>query len=309
MRSPRSAGVVAVALLALSAPLAACGDDTVDDAAPTTAAGDSGTTTVPATDGPATTAAADGPAKPEVQVPAEAPTELVVTDLRPGEGREAQEGDTVVVHYVGVRTANGEEFDNSYDRGEPFPVTLGQGRVIQGWDEGLVGAQKGARRQLDIPSELAYGNNPQGNVIQAGDALTFVVDVLAVIPVTDPADEPEISVQPAGNVDEVATEDLLPGEGPEVQPGQTVVMHIKAYRADTGEQIASSWETGQLQPVRFQEGATLPGLYQGMPGLREGTRRQITVPFEDAFGADGNLDFGLPAETDMVLVIDVFAIY
>ena len=69
-----------------------------------------------------------------------------------------------------------------------FPVTLGAGGVIAGWDEGLVGSTAGERRQLDIPSELAYGDQPQGDVIQAGDALTFVIDVLAVVPPTDPAE-------------------------------------------------------------------------------------------------------------------------
>ena len=94
-------------------------------------------------------------------------------------------GDTVVVHYVGVRTEDGTEFDNSYDRGEPFPVVLGSGSVIQGWEDGLVGAQVGDQRQLDIPTELAYGDSPRGDVIQPGDALTFVVDVVAITQAAD----------------------------------------------------------------------------------------------------------------------------
>jgi len=118
--------------------------------------------------------------KPEVEIPAEQPTELVVTVLEPGDGPEAAEGDTVLVNYVGVRSEDGTEFDNSYDRGEPFPVVLGAGSVIQGWDEGLLGAQAGSQIQLDIPADLAYGDNPPGDPIQPGDALTFVVDVRSV---------------------------------------------------------------------------------------------------------------------------------
>lgn len=121
------------------------------------------------------------PTKPVVELPAVIPTDLVVTTLQEGSGREAQVGDTVTVHYVGVRSVDGEEFDNSYERGEPFPVELGAGRVIQGWDDGLVGAQAGERLQLDIPAELAYGDQELG-VIQPGDALTFVIDVMAVSP-------------------------------------------------------------------------------------------------------------------------------
>ncbi len=122
------------------------------------------------------------PPKPDVELPDSIPTSLVVTDIVEGDGVEAQVGDTVVVHYVGVRTEDGTEFDNSYDRGQPFPVVLGSGSVIQGWEQGLIGAQAGDQRQLDIPAELAYGDTPRGDIIQAGDALTFVIDVVAVTP-------------------------------------------------------------------------------------------------------------------------------
>ena len=122
------------------------------------------------------------PPKPDVELPDEEPTELVVTDLVVGEGVAAAAGDTVLVHYVGVLSSDGTEFDNSYDRGQPFPVTLGQGLVIEGWDQGLIGVQAGGQRQLDIPADLAYGDTGSGEIIGPGDAITFVVDVLDVIP-------------------------------------------------------------------------------------------------------------------------------
>ena len=118
--------------------------------------------------------------KPEVEIPAEPPTELIVTDLIPGDGPVAEVGDTVTVNYVGVRSEDGLEFDNSYDRGQPFPVVLGTGSVIRGWDEGLIGAREGARIQLDIPPDLAYGDQARSDVIRANEALTFVVDVVSV---------------------------------------------------------------------------------------------------------------------------------
>jgi peptidylprolyl isomerase len=120
------------------------------------------------------------PPKPEVELPAVEPTDLVITDLVVGEGPEAEAGDTVLVHYVGVLSSDGTEFDNSYDRGTPFPVTLGTGGVIQGWEEGLLGVQAGGQRQLDIPADLAYGDTGSGAIIGPGDAITFVVDVLEV---------------------------------------------------------------------------------------------------------------------------------
>jgi peptidylprolyl isomerase len=121
------------------------------------------------------------PDKPEVELPAELPTELVITDLIKGEGPAAQVGDTVQVHYIGVISSTGEVFDNSYDRGTTFPVTIGTSRVIAGWTEGLVGVQTGTRRQLDIPADLAYGDQGNGS-IQPGDAISFVIDVMSVEP-------------------------------------------------------------------------------------------------------------------------------
>ena len=177
-------GRVAVCLLAVSGlVLAACGDDEnlapVLDTSPTVApASTVAGSTVPG-DSAATTApgASD---KPEVEIPAELPTELVITDLVEGTGEAADIGDTVTVNYVGVRSADGTEFDNSYDRGSPFPVTLGTGSVIEGWEQGLIGVKEGGRRQLDIPAELAYGDAGAGDVIQPGDALSFVIDVVSI---------------------------------------------------------------------------------------------------------------------------------
>lgn len=119
--------------------------------------------------------------KPEVSLPAAAPTELKVTELRPGEGPEAATGDTVEVYYVGVTSDEGVEFDNSYDSGRAFPVTLGTD-VIEGWSQGLVGVQAGGQYQLDIPPELAYGEAGSPPAIGPNQALTFVVDVLSVTP-------------------------------------------------------------------------------------------------------------------------------
>lgn len=119
--------------------------------------------------------------KPDVSTPDEVPTELTVTELSAGSGPEASVGDTVSVYYVGVLSEDGTEFDTNYG-GSPFPVTLGLGSVITGWEEGLLGVQEGGQYQLDIPADLAYGDQGSGAVIEPGDALTFVVDVVSVAP-------------------------------------------------------------------------------------------------------------------------------
>lgn len=139
-------------------------------------------TTPPVTTPPGGTTPADpDTGKPSVAVPEELPTELVVTDIEVGEGDPAEVGDTVEVNYVGVRSEDGVEFDNSYDRGTPFPVTLGTGGVIAGWEEGLIGVREGGVRQLDIPAELAYGDADRG-VIRPGDSLSFVIEVVSITP-------------------------------------------------------------------------------------------------------------------------------
>ena len=75
---------------------------------------------------------------------------------------------------------NGEEFDASWNRGEPLPFQVGVGQVIRGWDEGLLGMKVGGRRRLEIPADMAYGDRGAGSVIKPGEALIFVVDLLDV---------------------------------------------------------------------------------------------------------------------------------
>ena len=119
--------------------------------------------------------------KPEIDFPdGPAPSDLEVTDITVGDGAEATVGSNVSVHYVGVAFSSGEEFDASYNRGAPLDFPLGTGRVIQGWDTGVVGMKVGGRRQLTIPPHLAYGDRGAGGVIKPGESLIFVVDLVDV---------------------------------------------------------------------------------------------------------------------------------
>jgi len=121
------------------------------------------------------------PEKPEIDAPeGPPPTELEITDLTVGDGAEAGPGDQVSVHYVGVAHSTGEEFDASYNRGAPLDFPLGRGRVIRGWDDGVVGMKVGGRRRLVIPPHLAYGDRGAGGVIGPGETLIFVVDLVGV---------------------------------------------------------------------------------------------------------------------------------
>ena len=118
--------------------------------------------------------------KPEVDFPGgEPPADLEITDIWEGDGKVAGPGDTVRVHYVGVAFSSGEEFDASWNRGEPLEFRLGLGQVIAGWDQGVQGMKVGGRRQLVIPPGLAYGNRGAGNRIRPGETLIFICDLVS----------------------------------------------------------------------------------------------------------------------------------
>jgi peptidylprolyl isomerase len=120
--------------------------------------------------------------KPEIDFPGDEPSsELVITDEIVGEGTEAVAGSKITAHYVGVAHSTGEEFDASWNRGDPLSFTLGVGQVISGWDTGLQGMRVGGRRTITIPPHLGYGDRGAGAAIKGGETLIFVVDLLAVV--------------------------------------------------------------------------------------------------------------------------------
>jgi peptidylprolyl isomerase len=119
--------------------------------------------------------------KPEIDFPeGSAPADLVVEDVKEGDGQEARPGDTISAHYVGVAHSTGEEFDASWNRGAPLDFRLGVGQVIKGWDDGIVGMKVGGRRKLTIHSRLGYGDRGAGAAIKPGETLIFVVDLVDV---------------------------------------------------------------------------------------------------------------------------------
>ena len=119
--------------------------------------------------------------RPRIEKPeGDIPFELVVEDVLVGDGDEATKGSKVAVHYVGVSFSTGEEFDASWNRGQPFKFQLGKGNVIPGWDAGVLGMRVGGRRRLTIPSAMAYGARGAGGVIKPHEPLVFVVDLLSV---------------------------------------------------------------------------------------------------------------------------------
>ncbi|MCH9842227.1 MAG: FKBP-type peptidyl-prolyl cis-trans isomerase [Betaproteobacteria bacterium] len=113
-------------------------------------------------------------------------TEFITNDIKVGEGREAEKGLTVTVHYTGwIYDVNGSgkkgnKFDSSKDRGEPFTFVLGVGQVIKGWDQGFAGMKIGGSRTIIIPSDMGYGSRGAGNVIPPNADLIFDVELLGI---------------------------------------------------------------------------------------------------------------------------------
>ena len=107
------------------------------------------------------------------------PEKLEIVDETPGSGPEAKKGDTVKVHYTGT-LLNGKQFDSSRGK-EPFQVTIGQGQVIKGWDEGLPGMKVGMKRKLTIPWHMAYGDKGSGASIPPKAALRFDVELIEIV--------------------------------------------------------------------------------------------------------------------------------
>ena len=130
-------------------------------------------------DGAGVQVSGDLGSKPDVTLPAgEAPTELVVVDLAEGDGAEVAAGATVTTHYVGKSWSTGQQFDASWDRGEPISFPLSG--VIAGWTQGIPGMKVGGRRLLIIPPDLGYGDQSPTPAITPGETLAFVIDLVDV---------------------------------------------------------------------------------------------------------------------------------
>jgi peptidylprolyl isomerase len=252
-------------VIALSCALAfgACGDDT------------SGTVESPASgESGSEKARLD---KPKVQVPeGPPPKKLVVDDLETGSGPAAKAGDEVTVHYVLVEYRNGKEVEASWDRGEPFSFRLGGGDVIPGWEEGVPGMKVDGRRQLIIPSKLAYDSG----------ALVFVIDLLAIGESGDTRDgppQPKVEVPDGPPPKELIVEDLEEGSGPGAKAGDEISLLYVGVNYKTGEEFQASWDRDT--PFRFELGdeEVLAGWEQGLLGMKAGGRRQLIVPSHLAY--------------------------
>ena len=174
---------------------------------------------------------------------------LQYRDTKEGTGETPKTGQTCLVHYTGwlwENNAKGKEFDSSKERNAPFAFPVGKGRVIKGWDEGVVDHEGRRQAELLIPPELGYGARGCGGVIPPNATLLFEVELLGVMKKTDSGLE---------------YRDIKVGDGPSPKPGQTCVMHYTGWL----------WQRCQGQEVRQLGG---PGRAVRSPlGKEQGHRR------------------------------------
>jgi peptidylprolyl isomerase len=300
-------------LLAASVAIAGCGSDSEPEAADSTTSTDSGIAVT-----------GEIGAKPELDVPTgEPPAELVVDVLSEGDGREVAEGDYLVADYLGQTWAPADDgaanvFDNSYDRGTPAGFPIGEGSVITGWDEGLVGQNAGSRVLLVIPPDKAYGDSPpEGSPIDAGSTLVFVVDIVdsygddAAIsgsPVPDlPADLPTVTGDGGGEaptvefpasatpVETSTTDILVTGDGADL--GDSLVVKVLQASYASKETQFSSWDEGAGPIVLSPD--QLPGLTEALAGQNVGTRVLVRIAAAD------NVTEQTPQGEPIAIVLDI----
>lgn len=216
--------------------------------------------------------------KPKVEVPqGSPPTKLVEEDLRPGSGPAAKVGDEVTVQYVGVEYKSGKQIDASWDRGEPLKFRLGSGGVIQGWEEGVSGMKVGGRRQLIIPSKLAYGSG----------VLVFVIDLLKIDSLKSTygkeaeRPKPRIRVPNGPPPKKLVVKDLIKGTGPAVGADDEIVVNYIAVNYKTGEEFETTYGD---RPSTFPIDEVIKGWEIGLKGMKVGGRRELIIPSKLGYG-------------------------
>ncbi|MEX1019794.1 MAG: FKBP-type peptidyl-prolyl cis-trans isomerase [Litorilinea sp.] len=223
------------------------------------------------------------PINPETTVITE--SGLQYTEVTAGDGPQAQAGQIVSVHYTGT-LEDGTVFDSSYNRNEPISFPLGAGMVIPGWDEGIALMNVGTQAILVIPPELGYGPQGAGGVIPPNATLIFDVELVEVSEGA-PAAPTEVDAADYTTTDEgLQIYDFEVGTGPTPETGQVVVVHYTGWLLDGGK-FDSSLDRGASFSFQLGTGQVIQGWDLGVADMQVGGRRQIVIPPELGYGAQG----------------------
>ncbi|MFD3700904.1 FKBP-type peptidyl-prolyl cis-trans isomerase [Streptomyces sp. NPDC058646] len=310
----RLAGLLVVPLLLLST--AACGDDSGSDSAQMKNGAPAITEGAKFGEKPALAKGKGGP-----------PKELKVVTISEGDGPVLKKGDLAQVNYYGQVWDGTEPFDESFSKGKTFDVTLGAGKVIPGWDQGLEGRKVGSRVELVIPPNLGYGEKGSPPDIKPNATLVFVVDIVKGVAIpasatgkevaqdnkdlpkvgtgTDGKDVPVTVPKDVAEPAKLVSSYVIEGDGPAVKDTDTVVVkfHGKTWKDDKtfedmyAKGMSDTWPLEQLQ---------VKGLKDGLVGKKAGSRILLVIPPDMGFG---DKDQGtIPAKSTLVFSLDILAV-
>jgi FKBP-type peptidyl-prolyl cis-trans isomerase len=191
---------------------------------------------------------------------------VTIKDLKKGTGPAIATGDLVSVNYVG-KLKNGKTFDSNKDR-PPFTFVIGAGQVIKGWEQGLLGGNVGATRQLTIPASLGYGKAGTDG-IPGNSTLIFEVEILKTY---KPKEEQRISVRTTAD-----------GTGEGVEAGDQIDVHYKGSFLN-GLKFDSSYDRSAPLAVTVEETGLIKGFTQGLIGMKLGEKRRVEIPPSLGYG-------------------------
>ncbi|MFD7756609.1 FKBP-type peptidyl-prolyl cis-trans isomerase [Streptomyces sp. NPDC059757] len=253
------------------------------------------------------------------------PKELKTQVISEGDGAKLKNGDAIQVNYLGQAWDSTKPFDNSFDRKQPFDLTLGAGMVIKGWDQGLVGQKVGSRVQLVIPPDLGYGAQGQGD-IKPNATLVFVVDILKAtqIPTSakgtavaqDDVDLPKVGTNTDGKAPSVKIPEktdpptklvsnyVLESNGEVIKETDSVVVNYVGLLWKDGKPFDSTYAQGKTQTFPLAQ-VTLKGLKNGLIGKKIGSRVLLVIPPDQAFGDKAQQS--IPAKSTLVFAVDLLA--
>jgi peptidylprolyl isomerase len=226
-------------------------------------------------------------------------------DFETGDGPAARAGQLVSIHYTAWREA-GEVFDSTLDRGRTFSFILGAGHVLPGLDEGIAGMKVGGSRQLFIPPKLGYGEQGYGLLIDPTENIVYEVMLVNVQPAPPPSPDAPRKVAEADYTvtgSGLKYYDFKVGKGVEARQSQMAEIHYTGWLTD-GTKFDSSLDYGNPVQLPVGIGGVLPGLDEGILGMRVGGVRQLVIPPALAYGEMGDEDF-IPPNAILIFEIEL----
>ncbi len=253
--------------------------------------------------------------------------DLAVKTVIGGKGKEVAKGDYLQAHYLGQIWATAKVFDDSYKRGNPTVFPIGVGRVIPGWDQGLVGKKLDSRVELAIPPELGYGK--QGNKeagIKGSDTLVFVVDLVDTFNAKSSAkgkevaqsnkDLPKVGTDTGGKAPSIdipktdapkklVASYILEGDGDVIKETDSLLCQYKGVLWEGGKEFDSSYQRKEL--AQFQLAQVVKGWAQGLTGKKVGSRVLIVIPPKLGYGDQPPQGSPIKKDSTLVFTVDILA--